>query len=157
MIDTTPTIRQMTLADALYVIQRMRDSDRRMLAALQPGMSLDDFAMDRMRTTFSYTVARGVEPVVIGGANLMTSGVAVAWLVATDDICKVRRPLLKFCREFTAHLLGERIAHRIEGTVIAGEANCERFAQFFGLELEGRKRAAGANREDVLLYGKVAT
>lgn len=150
-------IRQMALADALYVIRRMRDSDKRMLRALQPGMSLDDFAMDRMRATFSYSLFNDDLPVVIGGANLMTSGVAVAWLVATDDICKVRRPLLRFCREFTAHLFAEKIAHRIEGTVIAGEPACERFAQFFGLQFEGVKRAAGANHEDVNIYGKVAT
>jgi len=146
----------MTLADALHVIARMRESDRRALAACCPGMTDEQFAVDRFGTDHRYTVtAADGEPVVIGGARVLATRTAVLWMVSTPRICEVAKPLMRFCRKFSEALVTHEVAHRLEGAFLAGEQECERWARRFGLTYEGTRRAAGAHGEDIMLWGRV--
>lgn len=149
------TVRQMTLDDALYVIRNMRASDRAALRALQPTMTDEQFAIDRLQTTYHCVLSAGPTPVAIGGVNVQPSGTAVAWLIATDEINKVGKSLVRFCNQFARELFEHGGVHRIEGYVLAGVPDCERFARFFGLQFEGTRRKAGANGEDISIYGRV--
>lgn len=145
----------MTLADALHVVHRMRESDRRALAAVCPGMTLDQFAMDRFGTDHRYTItAPDGEPVVIGGARMLTTGTAMLWMVATPRIVELGKTVVRMCRRFVA-ALDEQAVRRLEGSFLQGEDVCERFAARFGLEFEGVRRCAGAQGEDIVMVGKV--
>ncbi len=148
-------VREMTIDDALYVIRHMRASDRAAMRAIQPAMTDEQFAIDRLHTTFRFTLLDGLTPTVIGGANVTPSGTAVAWMVATDQIHNVAKPLLRTCRDFVKALFSEKHVHRLEGYVLAGVPECKRFAEAFDLEFEGIRRKAGANGEDILMYGRV--
>jgi hypothetical protein len=145
-------IREMTLADALHVIARMRESDRRALAAVCPGMTPEQFAMDRFGTDHRYTVtATDGEPVVIGGARMLTTGTAMLWMVATPRIAEIPKAVMRVCRRF----VGAIEARRLEGSYLAGETVCARFAARFGLEFEGVRRGAGAHGEDIVMVGRL--
>lgn len=148
-------IREMTLIDAIYVVQNMRASDRAALMAINPHMTDEQFAIDRFGTTFHYTITVGHTPVVIGGANTTPSGTAVAWMIATDRLPEVRKDVIRFCRGFVDTLFAEG-TRRLEGYVLAGLPECERFAKFFGMTYEGCRRKAGAQGQDILIFGKVA-
>lgn len=149
-------VREMTLADALYVIARMRESDRRALAAACPGMTPEQFAIDRFGTDYRYTVtAPDGEPVAIGGARMSVAGTATLWMVATPRLREVAKTCLRFGRRMAGGLLSEGLARRVEGAVLAGEGACERWAARFGLEFEGCRRRAGAGGEDILMFGRV--
>ena len=150
-------IREMTLADALFVIKRMRASDRRALVAVCPGLSDEQFAIDRFGVDFSFAAcAADGQPVTIGGARVTTTRTAVLWMVSTDRIAEIKKPLLRFARQFSAGLLAKGVAQRLEGQFLENETVCERFAAHFGLEFEGCKRRAGAHGESIMIYGKVA-
>jgi len=149
-------IREMTLADALHVIGRMRESDRRALAAVCPGMTDEAFAMDRYSTDYRWTVcAADGEPVVIGGARLTQSRTAMLWMVATPRLNAVIKTVMRFAGRFCRELFVHDVARRLEGSFIEGEAACERWAARFGMEFEGCRRKAGANGENIVIFGKV--
>lgn len=145
----------MTLADALYVIRRMRLSDRRALFAICPDMTDEQFAMDRFGTDYHYTVTAGDEPVVIGGARIATTKTATMWMVGTDRLPEVAPSMIRFAKQFADGLLSQGIAHRLEGQWIAGQTVCERFARRFGFEFDGCRRKGGAGGEDIMIYGRV--
>lgn len=145
-------IREMTLADAVHVVHRMRESDQRALAAVCPGMTPDQFAMDRFGTDHRYTItAPDGEPVVIGGARMLTTGTAMLWMVATPRIGEIGKTVVRMCRRF----VGALDVRRMEGSFLKDETVCERFAARFGLEFEGVRRGAGAQGEDIVMVGKV--
>lgn len=149
-------IREMTLSDALYVIARMRESDRRALSAVCPGMTDEAFAIDRFGTDYRYTLtADDGEPVAIGGARVAATGCATIWIVATDRMPEVAKPLLRFGKRFVSGLMGELGLRRLEGYWLEGEERCERFAKGFGFLIEGCRRKAGAGGENIIFAGKV--
>lgn len=145
----------MTLSDALHVIARMRECDRRALVAVCPGMSDEAFAVDRFSTDYRFTAtAADGEPVAIGGARLSAAGVATLWFVATPKLGEVRTATARFARRLVSGLRGYGVARRVEGHVLADEVVCAKFAAWLGLEFEGCRRKAGANGEDIMIYGK---
>ena len=149
-------IREMTLSDAIYVIERMRKSDRRALSAVCPGMTDEQFAIDRFSTDYHYTVTVDGVPAVIGGARILVTKTATLWIVATSRLPEVKLSMMRFAKRFAIGLLSQGIAHRLEGQWLADETTCERFAKHFGLEFDGCRRKGGAGGEDIMIYGKVA-
>lgn len=147
---------EMTLAQAIYVCQHMRTSDRQALNAINPGMSDEEFAIDRFKSDYRYCLlADDGEPVAIGGAKMSAARVATCWLIATDRLPCVRRGLIKFCKKFASGLLAEGVARRLQSFVIADLPVCAAFTKHFNFNYEGTQVNAGANGENIAFYGRV--
>jgi hypothetical protein len=149
-------IREMTLADAIYVIRRMRASDRAAMRALNPHSTDEQYAIDRFGTDFHYTLCNSKgEPVVIGGARVSAAKCAFLWIIATDELPSVRKSLVRFSQRFLNELNAQKLAHRFEGMALESEPVCAKFMKFFGFDFEGTRRKAGANGENIVVFAKV--
>lgn len=148
---------ELTLAQALYVINRMRESDVRAFRARYPQLSRENYAMERFNASdlrYCLLPPNG-EPVAIGGFQFATPGVASAWLIGTDEIRGHRKELVRFCRKAVTEFFNKGIGHRIQAGVLADLQWCRDFAEHFGLAYEGEQLKAGANGENIVFYGRV--
>lgn len=151
-----PILREMTYEDALYVIHRMRPSDVAGLQAASPGMSCEEYAKNRMGADIKYTMlAPDGEPVGIGGCSFIYVKTAVLWMIATPRIGAVKKSVVSFSRLFMREMLASGLVARLQAHVIEGQPRCKEFAEFLGLQLEGRHPKTCANGETLLTYGKV--
>lgn len=147
------TVCQMSLADALSVISRMRGSDWRCLHALRGFMEPEAFAVDRWGTAGpAWAVFDGDVPVCIGGLSLHSDWMAVAWFIATDDMRpETWRKVVRHSRtvfQRAADPSFEHYRHRIEAHVMADWPQAQRFAHRLGFAYEGTRRGAGRCGED---------
>lgn len=150
-------LRTLTLDDALHVVRRMREADRRCVRAVLGDIEDEAFAVGRWQTTGpAWTVLQDGEPVAIGGLTLHTAWLAVPWLVATPDLRRETwRKLIRQGRTVLANASDPRhpqYRHRIEAHVLAEWPEAEAFAPRFGFVLEGTRRSAGRGGEDIQMW-----
>jgi hypothetical protein len=139
-------IAAMTIDAALYVCRHMRDTDRAEITRTRWDFDADDFALERHRAPGPRFMAlRDGVPTWIGGIDLPSPGVGVAWLVATDDWRRSAWTVCRFCRH---HLLPQAF----EGGLHRDNTMAMSFVEAMGFRLESVRRAAGRGREDVLKY-----
>lgn len=150
----------LTLADTLAVVARMRDLDRRCVAAAMGEVSDEVFAANRWQTegpAWSLWDDRG--PQAVFGLTLVNGWTAVAWLVATDQMRRDSwRKLIRHSRTVLANVTDRanpNFRHRVEAHVLCEWTRASAFAQHLGLEREGTRRAAGAGGEDIEIWTKV--
>lgn len=148
------TFRQLTLADALVVALGMRQEDRACLAALLGTCNPETFAHNRWTSAgAAWSLWQADRPVAILGLAQHTEWAATAWLITTPTITPQSwRKLLRHARKVRVNALASGLS-RIECSVLATWPKARRFAEQLGFELEGVRRAAGRDGEDVLLFG----
>lgn len=144
----------MTMADALHVVQRMREQDRCCVRAMLGDIEDEAFAVNRWQTNGpAFTVCDDSgAPVLVGGLTLHSEWFAVAWLLAVPGIgAQTWRKVVRLGRTVLMNATDPQhpqYRHRIEAHVLAGWAEAERFAPRFGFRPEGVRRAAGSGGED---------
>ena len=148
------TFRQLTLADCLAVAENMREADTACLTALLGACQPETFAHNRWTANgAAWTLWQAGRPVAAFGLAEPNDWSAVAWLVATPEMTRESwRKLLRHARKVRDNALATRLS-RIECSVLDTWPRARRFAEQLGFELEGVRRAAGRDGEDVLLFG----
>lgn len=155
------TLRTMTLADALAVCSRMRARDRWCISALRGDFEDEGFAVDRWKTpgpAWTLVSEQGL-PLAVAGINYLTEWTGVLWLVATDDL----GPHSWGKGLMAARTVVRQIAspqhpqykHRLEAYVMADWPEAGRFIQRLGFRLEGTRKGAGRQGEDVQTWAIV--
>lgn len=146
-------IQTLTLTDAMYVSSRMRERDAKCIFALSGCSSPDIFAVSRWQSDGpAWALIEDDYPVAIFGLSKSTPWVAAAWLVTTREMSgQSWRKLIRHCRIVVGNL-GSVGIKRVEASVLDGWSEAGEFAKRLGFELEGTRRAAGQNGEDVHMY-----
>ncbi len=149
-------IHKLTLADALFVVGNMRDEDRYCMKAVMGPVSDEVFAMNRYQTEGpAWSMVDDSGPVAIFGISLHTKWSGVAWLVATNAMTgESWRKLMRHCRTVLSNFETSPL-HRIEAHVLADWPQAVVFAKRLGGELEGTRRSAGRNGQDVQMWSIV--
>lgn len=148
------TLRQLTLSDALYVAENMREEDADCLVAVLGSCHAESFAHNRWSTPgAAWSLHQDGRPVAAFGLTQATEWSTNAWLITTPEITPQSwRKLLRHARTVRINALASGLS-RIECSVLATWPKARRFAEQLGFELEGVRRAAGRDGEDVLLFG----
>lgn len=146
------TFRQLTLADALVVASGMRAEDRGCLVSVLGACDSERLAINRWQTPgAAWAFYEGGRPVAILGLSEVNEWTVNAWLLATPGMTHQSwKKLLRFSRTVRENAL--QTTRRIECMVLSTWPGAVRFAESLGFELEGVKRSAGKDGEDVLLY-----
>jgi hypothetical protein len=144
------TLRTMTLADAVAVTSRMRQPDRDCLHAVAEGVDLEQFAINLHQTEgAAWTVMDGDEPVAIGGVKLPVPWSGVVWFVCTDRMRPVTwKKLIRHGRIVLGN--ASKQLRRVECHVLGSWAEAVLFAERIGFEVEGVRRNAGRDGQDLL-------
>ena len=147
-------MREMTLDDALHVVRRMRDLDRRCVKALSGGISDEAFAIERFRTDGPAWALDGpAGPVAICGLSLATPWAAVMWLICTPEMAQHSwGKLLRLARTVIANVTCRthpEYRHRIEAYTLDGWEGAHALVRRLGFEHEGVRRRAGSGGENI--------
>lgn len=146
------TFRTLTLADALFVAERMRDRDWECLRACTLVDSAEVFATNRWQTDGpAWTYVEDGLPAAICGIHFALPWNGVCWYVATDRPSTTA--LKKLLRE--AHTVLSNAAKavpRLEAHVLGTWPEAARFARRLGFELESVRKRAGRDGQDVLTF-----
>lgn len=151
-------LRTLTLGDALFVVQRMREWDRRCVRALLGDVSDEAFAVNRWQTEGpAWTLVQDGEPVAILGLSCGTPGVATAWMVATNAVSsRSWRKAISHSRIVASNVFEEGTGlHRVQASTLGGWAEAAKFAQRLGFQHEGVRRRAGSGGEDIHEFGLI--
>jgi len=154
-------MRELTLSDALAVVRDMRLEDRACVAAMNPGLTDEQFAVNRWQTHGPAWVIDDDHgaPVAIGGVSFQTDWLGVFWFVATprmrpkhwkNTIRNLDTVLARAQEKGNPYF-----KRRLEAYTLGGWEEAARFAAS-RFEFEGTKRGAGANGEDILMWARVA-
>jgi hypothetical protein len=150
-------LRDLSLQDALTVVQGMRPLDRRCVQAAFGTVSDEVFAMDRFQAGgLSWTVVQDGEPVAIGGINTPTRWIGIVWFLATPSITRQSwRKLIRHGRTVLANLTNPQsplYRHRLELHTLDEWQESHEFANFLGFRREGVRRFAGSGGEDIHVW-----
>lgn len=146
---------ELTLAHSLSVVGRMREKDRACVLAMLGDISDEAFAANRWQ---SYGPAWALlddsgHPQAIGGMTLPNDWTGVMWLVVAEGLPRESwRKLIRHTRTVIANATdprNEAFRHRIEAHVLDGWGGAQRLVEALGFQLEGIRRAAGRNGENV--------
>lgn len=153
-------IRDLTLADTLYVCQNMREMDRACIEAAIGEFEVEDFAATRWKAYGpAWTLTDGHAPVAIFGISFSTEWIGTAWLICTNEMTPgLWRKLMRFCIRVRGNALDPNNEHRlgrIEAYVLGAWKEADSFARRLGFELEGVRRRAGRNGEDFRVFSIV--
>jgi len=154
------SFQDLTLADALTVVDGMRQWDRRVVAAMLGDVGDEAFAVSRWQTDGpAWAVHQDGRPVALGGVSFQNDWAAVCWLIATDEITpQTWRKLARHARKVLANATSpahEHYRHRVEAYTLGGWDAAAKFAQRFGFAHEGVRRGAGSGGEDLHMWAIV--
>lgn len=153
-------IRELTLADALHVVARMRQRDRAGFRAALGDLSDDEIAANRWQSHGpAWTLDVDGLPVAIAGVNFPNSWTGVMWLVVVDSLpLESWRKVLRQTRTVIANALNPSNEHgkrRIEAHVMADWPEAQELVRRLGFEFEGVRRCAGSGGEDIQVWAIV--
>lgn len=140
----------MTLTDALSVTSRMRQLDSECLFSVSDGVSPEQFAVNLWQTEgAAWTVVDDGDPVAIGGVKLPVPWCGLVWFVCTDGMRPVTwKKLIRHGRIVLSN--ASKRLRRVECHVLGSWAEAVLFAERIGFELEGVRRKAGRDGQDIL-------
>ena len=148
------------LGDFLAVCLRLPEDERDQIQAFTG----DEY--DAARTAAAYSLRSGPSwvissdstPIVVGGFDMIRSGVWQDWLFSTPEAWDERhwRSVTKICRRAMDALLQSE-AHRLQCVSLASRIHAHRWYRPLGLQLEGTLRGYGANGEDALMFSRLRT
>ena len=145
-------LRALSLADAVAVTTRMRQVDADCLHAVTDGMDAEQFAINLHQTTgAAWTVMDDGDPVAIGGVKLPVPWCGLVWFVCTDRMRPLSwKKLIRHGRIVVSN--ASKRLRRVECHVLSTWAEAITFAERIGFELEGVRRGAGRDGQDILIY-----
>ncbi|APW37164.1 hypothetical protein RD110_08095 [Rhodoferax koreense] len=145
--------RTLTLSAAVYVAHHMREMDRECLRAVSTITDPEVFGLNRWQTDGAAWALFDTfnEPVAIGGISQHVPWCGTAWMVATDAMQPASwKKLIRHSRKVFRN--AAKSIPRIEAQVLAGWAEADVFARSLNFELEGVRRRAGRDGQDILTF-----
>ncbi len=153
-------MRELMLADALYVVQHMRERDRAGFRAALGEQTDEELAIGRFQAygpAWAYVV--NGSPAAIGGIHLVNAWTGVMWLVVVEGLpLESWKKLLRQTRTVIANALDPANEHgrrRIEAHVMADWPGAQDLVRRLGFTHEGTRRGAGSGGEDVQMWAIV--
>lgn len=137
----------------LYVIDRMREADRREIAATRFDISnveLMDFVIAIGGE--AWIAGRGDEPIAACGLVEARPGCWSMWLFATDNFPQIGLSMTKCLRRVIVPWLIRAGAHRMETLSMGARAEAHRWLEALGAEREATLREYGRGREDFISF-----
>lgn len=153
-------IRELTLADAMHVVSRMRQRDRDGFRAVLGEVSDDHIAANRWQCYGpAWVLDVDRRPSVIAGVNFLNDWTGFMWLVAVDGLRPESwRKVIRQTRTVISNALNPSNEHgkrRIEAHVMADWPEAQELVRRLGFEFEGVRRCAGFGGEDVQVWSIV--
>lgn len=136
---------------ALYVVENMRDWDRREVFA---GRWTDDpypVAAELAACDFAW-LAGTDRPIAAVGAFPKWPGVWSVLMIATDEFRSIHLSLTKFVKRVIIPTLVESGAHRAECHSLEGHEEAHRWLELLGARREGTCYGYGRNGENFHCY-----
>mgnify|MGYP003148577966 CR=1 FL=1 len=150
-------VREMMMADCVYVCMNMRAECFRETTALSFANTKEDIAKDILaQNGESYTICnRHDTPVLIGGTFYRNPGVATIWLIATEDIShRDWWVTTKFIIGLMDIMFERGVAHRIQAESIGWRHHAHKWLKRIGLEHHGKFTNYSTDGYDLLIFGK---
>ena len=91
-------------------------------------------------------------PQALAGVVPVWQGVGQTWLVLNPEAERYAKTILRTIREELPKIAEARRYHRLQTWVNATDLQSQRFAQAYGLKLEGCMKKFNAKGEDFLVY-----
>ena len=152
-------VREMTLADCVYVCTNMREDDFNETSSLTYAKTREAMAVTIMNQGGeSYTILnRKDKPVLIGGTYYTHPNLGTIWLFATDEITNRDWWVTTyFMKNLIEIMFNNETAHRVQAYSIGWRKVAHKWLQkSLGLVKEGHLRGFAANGYDVLIFGKI--
>jgi hypothetical protein len=144
------TLRTLTLADALAVTSSMRKVDRDCLHAVGFITDPEQLALYHWQSEgAAWTVLDELGPVAIGGIRLATPWNGVVWFLCAQRITPASwKKLIRHSRKVMVN--ASKQLRRVECYVLSTWPEALEFARREGFEVEGVRRNAGRDGQDVL-------
>lgn len=142
--------RTLTLADALAVASRMRAADHDCLHAVGFTTDPERLALFHWQSEgAAWTLMDGEIPAAIGGVRMVNEWTGVVWMVCTDRMAPALwKKLIRHGRIVLGN--ASKRLRRVECHVLSTWKEAHAFAVRAGFELEGVRRGAGRDGEDIL-------
>lgn len=139
---------------AFYVVQRMRDWDRREIFATPRFEPTDTGFLEAVLAAGEVAWVAGdeMEPIAVFGCTELWAGVWSMWFFATSEINKVGLSVTKFVKRSIIPELLRAGAHRLECRSMEGHQEAQRWLATLGAEKEGTERRLGTKGEDFHVY-----
>lgn len=128
----------------------MRQVDADCLHAVSDGLSPQQFGENLYATPgAAWTLLDAGEPVAIGGVKLPVPWCGLVWFVCTDRMRPVTwKKLIRHGRIVLGN--ASKRLRRVECHVLSTWTEAIQFAERAGFELEGVRRGAGRDGQDIL-------
>lgn len=138
---------------ALYVIERMREWDRREIFALR----YDDDDMAFLRAVIAtgdvgWIAGQETEPIAVFGCAPMWPGVWSMWFFATDNLRQIGLSVTKLVKRVIVPALIRDGAHRLECRSMEGHIDAQDWLETIGARREATLKAFGRAGEDFHVY-----
>lgn len=143
----------LTLSAAVHVAKNMRAMDVECVRAVTTIENPEVFGLNRWQTDGAAwaLVNDAGEPVAMGGISQAVPWAGTVWMVATDGMtATLWKKLIRHCRKVAVN--AAKTIQRIEANVLQGWPEAERFARSLRFELEGVRRRAGRDGQDILTF-----
>ena len=141
----------LTLKSAMYVAHNMRQRDKDSLDALIGASNPDTFAIGRWQMDGAAWAMIESNPVAIGGIAMPVPWVGHFWLVCTDDMTMQSwKKLIRQTRTILRN--ASKTVQRLEADVLSDWPEAERLVHHLGFELEGTRKKAGRDGQDILTF-----
>jgi RimJ/RimL family protein N-acetyltransferase len=103
----------------------------------------------------AWTMKKDGRPIACGGFVGIGDGMAVVWVMATDEVRGHGMKLCRFARNATKIVFETMGWHRIHAAVRVDRPEYQRWAELMGFEREGCMRKAAPDKTDLYLYARV--
>lgn len=103
----------------------------------------------------AWTMKKDGHPIACGGFVDIGHGIAMVWVIASDEVRGHGRMLCRFARQAIDIVTEDLGWHRIQAVVRCDRPEYERWARLMGFEREGRLRKAAPDKSDLYLYARV--
>lgn len=141
---------------ALFVIERMRDWDRREVFATRfdddETALLREMSVGALHGQQAWIAGRDDCPVAVYGHLPLWPGVWSMWLVATDNFRSIGKSMTRQVRDVILPALFGAGAHRLECRSMEGHSDAHRWLELLGARREATHRGYGRGGEDFHLY-----
>ena len=140
----------------LYIVQNMRDADRREVFATtwhdDDAVLTDEIMRAVKGGAVGFIGWRDGEPIAAVGMTPMWPGVVSAWMFATDSFPKIGLGMTKFSKRYLIPAMWKAGVHRIQCFSHDTHEWAHRWLRSFGAQAEANVADFGRNREGFVLF-----
>jgi len=105
----------------------------------------------------AFTLEDDGEILAVGGAHIMWTGVAEAWVLVSPSGKKHGRLFARYAKRRFEGMLQENAITRMQATIHVTDESAMRFVEWLGFEKEGLMRKYGVDGDDYIRVARVAS